>query len=338
MFGIDPTILAIVLLVAVSTGAIAYGVLYSRIETEKKTASRINRVRAAETDTTQIKAARDRVQEISKRRKSVQDSLKELEKKQQQEKSKKANAASLKAKLVQSGLPVSLAQFYMVSMVLGLVVLLMTFLAGMPPLVIFGAAVVAALGLPRWVVGFLVGRRQKRFLEEFPNSLDVMVRSIRSGLPLNDAIRMIASDGQEPVKTEFRRVVESQQLGLNVPDAVARMHQTMPLSEVNFFAIVIAIQGQAGGNLSEALSNLSRVLRDRKKMKAKVNALSMEAKASAAIIGALPFIVALLVYLTSPAYIMILFTDSRGHLILGISAVWMSIGLLVMRNMINFEI
>ncbi len=338
MFGIDPTILAIVLLVAVSTGAIAYGVLYSRIETEKKTASRINRVRAAETDTTQIKAARDRVQEISKRRKSVQDSLKELEKKQQQEKSKKANAASLKAKLVQSGLPVSLAQFYMVSMVLGLVVLLMTFLAGMPPLVIFGAAVVAALGLPRWVVGFLVGRRQKRFLEEFPNSLDVMVRSIRSGLPLNDAIRMIASDGQEPVKTEFRRIVESQQLGLNVPDAVARMHQTMPLSEVNFFAIVIAIQGQAGGNLSEALSNLSRVLRDRKKMKAKVNALSMEAKASAAIIGALPFIVALLVYLTSPAYIMILFTDSRGHLILGISAVWMSIGLLVMRNMINFEI
>ena len=113
---------------------------------------------------------------------------------------------------------------------------------------------------------------------------------------------------------------------------------TMPLAEVNFFSIVITIQSQAGGNLSEALGNLSRVLRERRKMKAKVNALSMEAKASAAIIGALPFIVALLVYLTSPEYIMILFTDSRGHLILGFSAVWMSIGLLVMRNMINFEI
>jgi tight adherence protein B len=334
MFGIDPTILAIVLLVAVSTGAVAYGVLYSRIETDKKTANRINRVRAAETDTSQVKAARDRVQEISKRRKSVQDSLKELEKKQQQEKTKKANATSLKAKLVQSGLPITMLQFYILSAVLGLVVLAVTFLAGMPALVIGGAAFVAGLGLPRWIVGFLVSRRQKQFL----NALDVMVRSIRSGLPLNDAIRMIASDGQEPVKTEFRRIVESQQLGLNVPDAVARMHQTMPLNEVNFFSIVIAIQGQAGGNLSEALSNLSRVLRDRKKMKAKVNALSMEAKASAAIIGALPFIVALLVYLTSPQYIMILFTDSRGHLILGISAVWMSIGLLVMRNMINFEI
>lgn len=338
MFGIDPTILAIVLLVAVSTGAVAYGVLYSRIETDKKTASRINRVRAAETDTTQMKAARDRVQEISKRRKSVQDSLKELEKKQQQEKSRKANAASLKAKLVQSGLSVSVTQFYLLSAVLGVVVLAMTFLAGMPPLVMVGGAFVAGLGLPRWVVGFLVKRRQKKFLEEFPNSLDVMVRSIRSGLPLNDAIRMIAADGQEPVKTEFRRIVESQQLGLSVSDAVARMHQTMPLNEVSFFAIVIAIQGQAGGNLSEALANLSRVLRDRKKMKAKVNALSMEAKASAAIIGALPFIVAFLVYITSPGYITILFTDSRGHLILGCSAVWMSIGLLVMRNMINFEI
>lgn len=338
MFGIDPTILAIVLLVAVSTGAIAYGVLYSRIETDKKTATRINRVRAAETDAAQMKAARDRVQDISKRRKSMQDSLKELEKKQQQEKSKKANAASLKAKLVQSGLQVTLTQFYILSVVLGFVVLVFSFLAGMPPLVIVGASFVAGLGIPRWVVGFLVSRRQKKFLEEFPNSLDVMVRSIRSGLPLNDAIRMIAADGQEPVKTEFRRIVESQQLGLSVADSVARMHQSMPLSEVNFFSIVIAIQGQAGGNLSEALANLSRVLRDRKKMKAKVNALSMEAKASAAIIGALPFIVALLVYLTSPGYIMILFTDARGHLILGVSAVWMSIGLLVMRNMINFDI
>ena len=116
------------------------------------------------------------------------------------------------------------------------------------------------------------------------------------------------------------------------------MFTNIPLQEVNFFSIVIAIQSQAGGNLSEALGNLSRVLRERRKMRAKVNALSMEAKASAAIIGALPFIVALLVYLTSPDYIMILFTDPRGHLILGISAVWMSIGILVMRNMINFDI
>jgi tight adherence protein B len=157
-------------------------------------------------------------------------------------------------------------------------------------------------------------------------------------LPLNDSLRLIASEAKEPVKTEFRRVVESQQMGLSVPDSIARMYMTVPLSEVNFFAIVIQIQAQAGGNLSEALGNLSRVIRDRKKMKAKVNALSMEAKASAVIIGALPFIVAFLVYLTSPEYMMILFTDPRGHLIMGASAVWMSIGIFVMRNMINFDI
>lgn len=337
MFGLDPIMIAIVALSAVATAAIAYGLLYSQIENEKKTASRIGRVKAAETDMTKVKAARDRVQEISKRRKSLQDSLKDLEKKQQ-ERTKKAKQLSLKARLTQAGLSITEMQFYLMSMVFAVIVAGMSFLGGFPLLAVAGLGFVAGIGLPRWVVGFLIGRRQKQFLEEFPNSLDVMVRSIRSGLPLNDAVRLIASDGQEPVKTEFRRVIESQQVGMSIPEACARMQQTMDLPEVKFFGIVIAIQSQAGGNLSEALGNLARVLRDRKKMKAKVQALSMEAKASAAIIGALPFIVALLVYLTSPDYIMILFTDPRGHLILGGSAVWMSIGLLVMRNMINFDI
>ncbi|MBO3758604.1 type II secretion system F family protein [Ciceribacter sp. L1K22] len=337
MFGLDPTILAIIALSAVAAGAVAYGLLFSRIEVEKKTTSRINRVKAAETDHAKVKAARDRVQEISKRRKSVQDSLKDLEKKQQ-ERDKKAANISMKAKLVQAGLSLSIATFHVLSVVVGLFVFAVSFLGGVPLLVGVGLAFVAAFGVPRWVVGFLIKRRQKKFLSEFPNSLDVMVRSIKSGLPLNDALRLIANEAQEPVRSEFRRVVESQQVGLSVPEACQRMSLTMPLPEINFFAIVIAIQSQAGGNLSEALSNLSRVLRDRKKMKAKVQALSMEAKASAAIIGALPFIVAFMVYMTSPEYISILFKDPRGHLILGISGVWMSIGILVMRNMINFEI
>ncbi|MBW8318439.1 MAG: type II secretion system F family protein [Rhizobium sp.] len=337
MFGFDPMVLAIIALAAVATAGIAYGILYSRIEVEKKTANRISRVKAAETDTAKVKAARDRVQEISKRRKSVQDSLKDIERKQE-EKTKKIASASLKSRLVQAGLTATPGQYYIASVALGLVVLVFAFLGGVPLIVTLGMAFVAGFGLPRWILGFLIGRRQKKFLNEFPNALDVMVRSIRSGLPLNDALRLIASDGQEPVKAEFRRVVESQQVGLSVPEACQRMMLTMPLTEVNFFAIVISIQAQAGGNLSESLSNLSRVLRDRRKMRAKVQALSMEAKASAAIIGALPFIVTLLVYLTSPQYIMILFTDPRGHLIIGISAVWMSIGIFVMRNMIQFDI
>ncbi|MGE6784946.1 type II secretion system F family protein [Ensifer adhaerens] len=336
MFGIDITVLALAALVAISAAALAYGLLFSRIESEKKAEGRVRRISAAETDRAKVKAARDRVSELSKRRKSVQDSLKELEKKQQ-ERSTRA-APSMKGRLTQADLSISIGRFYLFSALFGLFAFLIVLMLGTGVAIGFGIALIAALGLPRWFVGFLIKRRCKKFLEEFPNALEVMVRSIKSGLPLNDALRLIASDGQEPVKTEFRRVVESQQVGLSVSEACARMVNSIPLPEVNFFAIVIGIQAQAGGNLSEALGNLSKVLRERKKMRAKVGAMSMEAKASACIIGALPFIVALLVYLTSPTYLMVLFTDPRGHLIIGGGLFWMSIGIWVMRNMINFDI
>lgn len=337
MAGIDLNILALVLLVAVSVGACAYFLLYSRFQNEKKAEIRFDRVRAAETDQNAVRAARAKVNEASKRRRTLENSLKELEEKQR-ETSRQMKSPPLKVMLMQAGLNLTPSRFYLVSVAAGAITALVALVAGLPPLLALGVFAVSALGLPRWVVSFLRQRRMQAFLNEFPNALDVMVRSIRSGLPLNDSLRLIASDAQEPVKSEFRRVVEAQQMGLSVPEACARLHNGVPLPEANFFAIVIAIQAQAGGNLSEALGNLSKVLRDRRKMKAKVQALSMEAKASAVIIGALPFIVALLVYLTSPDYMTVLFTDSRGHMIMGASAVWMTIGIVVMRNMINFEI
>ena len=336
MLGLDPKILAIVVLAAISAGAVGYALLFSQIETQKKADGRVKKIKAAETDRVKVKAARDRVTEMSKRRKSIQETLKTLEQKQKEE--GRTKAPPMKDRLMQAGLTISVKQFFLLSAAFGLLLAVAVLFAHAPIYVAAGVAIVGFLGLPRWIVAFLKARRMKAFLNEFPNALDVMVRSIKSGLPLNDAMRLIASDGQEPVKTEFRRVIESQQMGMTVPEACARMHHSIPLPEANFFGIVIAIQAQAGGNLSEALGNLSRVLRDRKKMKAKVQALSMEAKASAAIIGALPFIVATLVYLTSPHYMMVLFTDQRGHLIMGASAIWMTIGILVMRNMINFEI
>lgn len=336
MFGLDLTIVAIIALAAVAAGALGYGLLFSRIETEKKAESRVNRVKSAETDQNKVKAARERMQEMSKRRKSVQDSLKDLEKKQQER--SKRTAPTLKSKLSQAGLSLSPTQFTLIGIGFGLFMAAAAFVAGAPAVVAGGLLFIAGVGVPRWVLNFMVKRRMNKFLEEFPNSLDVMVRSIKSGLPLTDALRLIAAEGQEPVRSEFRRVVESQQMGLSIPDACARMFIHIPLQEVNFFSIVIAIQSQAGGNLSEALSNLSRVLRERRKMRAKVDALSMEAKASAVIIGALPLIVMLLVYLTTPDYIKVIFIDPRGHLILGASAVWMTIGILMMRKMINFDI
>ncbi len=336
MFGIDSTVLLIILLAGIAAGALAYVILFPSIETQKKSENRFKRVRVAETDGNAVKLARDRIGEAAKRKKSVQDSLKDLEEKQK----KKVSYSSppLKLALQQTGWNISVNQFYLASVLIGVLFGLMAFFSGMPWYISAGAVVVGAAGVPRWIVAVKRTMRFKAFLGEFPNALDVMVRSIKSGLPLNDALRLIASDAQEPLRSEFRKVVEAQQVGLNIPEACERLHQSIPLPETNFFAIVIAIQAQAGGNLSEALGNLSRVLRDRKKMKEKVNALSMEAKASAAIIGALPFIIVILVYLSTPSYIMPLFTDVRGHLILGASAVWMTIGILVMRNMINFDI
>jgi len=337
MFGIDNTTLAFVTLAALSAGGVAYAFLFNRIADERNVEKRLDTVRRAETDRGSVKASRDRLVEAAKRRKSVQDSLNDLEQKQKL-RDRNSKKAPLKVQIRQAGMQVSLERFYLYSAACGLVLAALAFFAGAPLLVVPGALIAGALGLPRWFVSFRRSRRVKAFLEEFPNALDIIVRAVKSGLPLNDGIRLIASESPEPVRTEFRRIVEAQQLGLSIPEATMRMSETMPCPEAGFFGIVIHIQQQAGGNLSEALGNLSRVLRDRKKMKAKVQALSMEAKASAAIIGALPFIVAFLVYLSSPSYIMPLFTTSTGNLILGVSGIWMSIGIFVMRNMINFEV
>jgi tight adherence protein B len=336
MFGLNPMVIGVALLAAISMAGLAYGLMFSRLEAEKKADLRFRKITAGEADRVNLKAARDRMNELSKRRKSVQDSLKDLQKKQK-ERSARAKPP-IKVRLVQAGLSISMARFAVFSAIAGAFAFIAILIASGSFLMAGGALIFASLGLPRWVVGYLVNRRCKKFIEEFPNSLEIMVRSIKSGLPLSDAIRLIATDGQEPVKTEFRRIIDSQGVGMSVPEACTRMIQTVPLQEVNFFSVVITIQSQAGGNLSEALGNLAKVLRERRKMKAKVQALSMEAKASAAIIGALPFIVTTLVYISSPEYITVLFTDTRGHIILGVSGIWMSMGVFVMRQMINFDI
>jgi tight adherence protein B len=337
MFGIDTTVLVFIVLAGFSAGAVAYAFLFNTIAEEKTAGRRLDTIKRAETDRTVVKASRDRVAEAAKRRKSVQDSLKELDAKQLAA-DKNIKKPPLRIQLRQAGMQISVERFYIYSVICGIALTALAYFVGAPLLILPGALLAGVFGLPRWFVSFRRARRVKAFLNEFPNALDVIVRAVKSGLPLNDGIRLIATEAQEPVKTEFRRIVESQQVGMSMPDATLRMPETMPCQEAGFFGIVIQIQQQAGGNLSEALGNLSRVLRDRKKMRAKVQALSMEAKASAAIIGALPFIVAFLVYLSSPNYIMPLFTTSTGHLILGVSGIWMSIGIFVMRKMMNFEV
>lgn len=267
------------------------------------------------------------------RRKQVQETLKEIEAKQKAEKEK----LTIRLRLQRAGLEITPKTFYIASAVTGLFVAMGISLSGLP----VGAAVLGGFaggfGVPRWFVNFKTKRRQKAFVEEFANSLDVIVRGVKAGLPINDCLKIIANESPEPVGSEFRELVDGMAMGVTVEQGLLKVYERIPLSEVNFFMIVLAIQAQAGGNLSEALGNLSNVLRDRKKMRAKIQAMSQEAKASAGIIGVLPPGVMALIYLTTPDYISLLFTTTAGNLIIFGGLMWMGIGILVMRKMVNFN-
>lgn len=332
MFGIDGTVLAFVVLVTLGVGGLVYALMFDRVSSEVRTEKRVRSIHRR--DETRAAKASSRVNDAAKRRKSVQDSLKEIEEKQR-EKTKKS--VGLKKQLQQAGLRMSLRQFFLLSVLCGIFVAFVIYLAGAPIYVTGAGLVVGIVGLPRWIVARMRKRRMNMFVEEFPNAVDVIVRGVKAGLPINDCLTIIAKEARAPVSTEFSRVIEAQQMGMPLSQAIARLYDNMPLAEANFFAIVIAIQQSAGGNLSEALGNLSVVLRDRKKMKAKISAMSAEAKASAGIIGALPFLVAFLVYLTTPDYIKILFTDQTGNIILICSGLWMAMGIFVMKKMISFD-
>jgi tight adherence protein B len=226
----------------------------------------------------------------------------------------------------------------MVSFVVGIVFGLVPLFMGLAWYVSVGALIVGFLGFPRWFLKYVRTRRQNIFLHDFADAIDVMVRGLKSGLPVNDAMRIIAAETGPPVGPEFAEIVEGQKIGISIDQGVERMVERMPLPEVNFLSIVMNIQTKTGGNLSEALGNLSKVLRDRKKMKAKIRAVSQEAKSSAMIIGALPFIIMGGLMFLNPAYMDPLLNTNMGHIVLTVSGGWMLTGVLVMRKMINIDL
>jgi len=334
MFGSTLTFLSMIGLAALSAGGLAYAFLYGRIQNESTTERRLDFIQGKNRGET-VNPGRH-ASDPGKRRKTVQDTLKELEQ-NQKAKAKQSKSPPLLLRMQQAGLSWTRRTFFIISAVCGAVAIIGCMFAGAPLYLTVAFGVAGLLGLPRWFVNRQRKRRIRKFVEEFANAIDVIVRGVKAGLPLNDCIRIIANESAEPVKSEFRQISETQALGLTLSDAVARLPDRVPTPEASFFAIVISIQQRAGGNLAEALGNLSRVLRERKKMKGKIGAMATEAKASAYIIGALPGVVMLLVSLTSPNYIRALFTEPLGHVILGASAVWMTMGVLVMRKMINFD-
>lgn len=331
---LSPVVFAILvfLLGTLSVGGLLVAVLNPRVAARSPLDRRLALI--------SVKAAtsskRDAPDESSRKR-SVEETLREADAKLRA-KVKRSAKPSLLVRMRQAELRWNKTTYYLICVVTGAAVFLLI-LAGMGlsllPSVGFGLA--AGLLLPHLYVSFKRNRRFKRFTAEFPNAVDVIVRGVKAGLPLVDCLKIIAAEAQQPVKGEFRTLIEDQTLGMPLEEAVQRLHDRIPLPEASFFAIVIAIQSRTGGSLSEALGNLSKVLRERKKMRAKIKAMSSEAKASGGIIGSLPVIVGGLVYLTSPDYISLLFTTHTGNVVLVASALWMLMGILVMKKMINFN-
>ena len=314
--------MAFIALAGCSAGAVAYAFLFNtdRRREERRKAAR-DRSRRPRPTASVVKASRDRRRRSRQAPQIGPGLLKELEQKQQV-KNVNIKKPPLKMQLRQAGMQVSIERS---STSIPSRAASCCHCHGICPrapllIVVPGAAACRRARLAALVrLASGASAASRRSSTNFPNALDIIVRAVKSGLPLNDGIRLIANEvaraGQDRVPPRSSNRSRS---ACRFPTPAMRMTETMPCPEAGFFGIVIQIQQQAGGNLSEALGNLSRVLRDRKKMKAKVQALSMEAKASAVIIGALPFIVAFLVYLTSPNYIMPLFDTSTGHLILGV--------------------
>ena len=321
-------IFAVALLAMMALGGIAFAFAGG----DERTQKRISTVAGAKVAGRGGKAQIDTVQ----KRRNVATLLKDVEKNQAA--LRKNNKPTLRRRLEQAGFPnASPRTFWIISGVLGLVTALVCLMTGQSKLVLVLASFAVCFGPPRWVLGYLAARRKKLFTKGFAGAIDVIVRSVRSGLPTNEALRIVAREAPDPVGGEFTRLVDGLKVGITLEQGLKRMHESMPTTEVGFFGIVMTIQAKSGGNLSEALANLAFVLRDRKRLEGKIKAMSSEAKASAGIIGSLPPVVMGIVWLTTPAYINLLFTERAGNLMLLGCAIWMGIGITVMSKMINFK-
>jgi len=322
------TVILLALLAAIMVGTAGFALMPnalggSRAEKRRKAFQGDISVKRVETSATRTRDAR---------RKSVQIALK-----QQTDALNAKKRVPLPGRLFQAGMTVTPAAFIRNSIILGVVAFVILVLVQVP----FYFAAIFAVGagylLPNMYVSNRKRRFQDKFLDELPNAVEAIVRGVKTGLPLNDSIRVVAKDAKEPVKSEFARVLDQQSVGMSMTEAVGVLLERVPLPEVNFFVVVITVQQQAGGNLSEALGNLARVLRNRKKMKMKVKAMSSEAKASAGIIGSLPFVVATLVTLVSPRYLEPFWTTTLGNIWICVAFIMLGMGLFVMSRMVKFD-
>jgi tight adherence protein B len=245
---------------------------------------------------------------------------------------------ALAVRLDRTGKGFKVSQYMYASVGLALAVAVLIFIMSQAPLLSLGVGVVVGAGVPHMVVGYLIGKRTNAFVTKFPDGIELLVRGLRSGLPVTETLGIVAQEVPGPVGVEFKGVIDRIKVGRTMEDSLQDTADRLGIAEFNFFTITLAIQRETGGNLAETLSNLADVLRKRSQMKLKIKAMSSESKASAYIVGSLPFIVFGLIYAINPDYIGAFFTDER-LIVAGLgAATWMGIGVFIMAKMVNFEI
>jgi tight adherence protein B len=248
------------------------------------------------------------------------------------------NPALLKARLHQTGKTWSLGQYGLASLSLIVVIALLLKMRGMPLLLAVLVGLFVGVGLPHYIVGKLIKRRVGAFNARFPDALELMVRGLRSGLPISETMGVVAEELPGPIAEEFRSVTDKMKIGRTMEAALQEAADRMGTPEFQFFVITLAIQRETGGNLAETLANLADVLRKRAQMKLKIKAMSSESKASAWIVGALPFIVFILITFINPNYMHAFFVDQRLIIVGCGGLTWMGIGVFIMAKMVDFEI
>lgn len=273
--------------------------------------------------------------QVMKKREEIARKLKEASEETKKKKSKKPTVKEL---WQQAGFEGDIKKFWIGSAIFGTIFLFLIYSTGIPVLAKMFFTVVGYLGLPRFFLKWKAGRRQRKFLEEFADALEAMIRLLQAGMPVSEAIAMVSREYEGPIGEEMRYIYDDQKIGIPLGEAAERCAKRMPLTEVKMFATAIQIQSETGSSLSEVLSNLASVIRSRFRLKRKVKALSSEAKASAGIIACLPILVTLGLYAVNPEYIMLLFTTQTGKLLAGGAIFWMFCGIIVMRQMINFKV
>lgn len=270
---------------------------------------------------------------VDARREALARKLKERSEPEGAEKKK-----NLAESLMQANIDISVKRFWLYSMLFSALLTVVVYIAGYSLFVVIMAAIIGLFGVPKLFLRHVIKKRQKKFLTDFADSLDAMTRLLRAGMPVSEAIKMVAREFNGPVGEEMGRIFDQQKIGVSLPDAVANCAKRIPIPEVQMFTTAVTIQAQTGSSLSEILEGLAKVIRSRFRLRRKVQALSSEAKSSAIIIGALPVFVASAMYFINPEYIELLFIDATGRFMLGVSFFWMMIGGLIMRQMINFKV